>query len=231
MKEKLFQALKQAYSQLGLGDSILQAQADSLSALGFVTDENLQNVVSAQKDFLTSLQKTADKRVSDAIAKAKTDAQTEFEAEEARKKTEKEAKEREEQANREKEEGMPDWYKREKAATEKLLKALIDSNKSMKEGYDAMKKENDTFKANKAAEARNNLILSKAKELGVPQYRIDEGFVIADDADESKITEYLTKVANNSKAQNLPGNKGMFPLADMAPSKESVDAIAKSLVK
>lgn len=41
MKEKIFQALKLAYSNLGLSDEILQGQADALSASGLVTDDNL----------------------------------------------------------------------------------------------------------------------------------------------------------------------------------------------
>ena len=36
MKEKIFQALKLAYSNLGLSDEILQGQADALSASGLI---------------------------------------------------------------------------------------------------------------------------------------------------------------------------------------------------
>lgn len=230
-KEKIFQALKQAYAQLGLGDTILQAHAESLAAIGFVTDENLATVVAAQKQFLEGLQKANDKRVTDAIAKAKTDAKSEYEAEVARKKAEKEAKEREEQLRREKEKGMPDWYKLEKAAADKTMKELLDSMKVMKSGYDAMKTENDKFKAEKALSERKNSIISKAKELGIPQWRIDEGFVIADDADDNAITAHLATVSNNVKAQLLPGDRHSFPLSDDKPDKDVVKAIAKSMVK
>lgn len=71
MKEKIFNALKQAYSSLGLGDEILQGHAESLEATGLVTDENLNVIVSSQKTFLSSLQSGMDKRVTDAINKAK----------------------------------------------------------------------------------------------------------------------------------------------------------------
>lgn len=231
MKEKIFQKLKQGYSHLGLGDDVLQAHAESLAALGFVTDENIDNVVNAQKPFLEGLQKNYDKRVTSATAKAKEDAKKELEDIAKVAAEEKARKEKEERERRGKEKEMPDWYKAEKEASEKTIKELLESVKTMKEGYDAMKSENDRFKAEKTAAERKNSIISKAKELGIPQYRIDEGFAIADDADESKITEYLTKVATNTKLQTLPSNKGVYPLSDGAPSKENVDAIAKAIVK
>ena len=231
MKEKIFQKLKQGYSHLGLGDEVLQAHAESLAALGFVTDENIDNVVNAQKTFLEGLQKNYDKRVTSATAKAKEDIKKELEDAAKAAAEEKARKEKEERERREKEKEMPDWYKAEKEASDKTIKELLESVKTMKEGYDAMKSENDKLKAERTAAERKNSIISKAKELGIPQYRIDEGFAIADDADESKITEYLTKVATNTKSQALPGNKGTFPLSDGAPSKESVEAIAKAMVK
>lgn len=229
MKEKIFQKLKQGYSHLGLGDDVLQAHAESLAALGFVTDENIDNVVNAQKTFLEGLQKNYDKRVTSATAKAKEDTKKELEDAAKAAAEEKARKEKEERERREKEKEMPDWYKAEKEASDKTIKELLESVKTMKEGYDAMKSENDKLKAERTAAERKNSIISKAKELGIPQYRIDEGFAIADDADESKITEYLTKVATNTKSQALPGNKGTFPLSDGAPSKESVENIAKAM--
>ena len=225
MKQKIFQKLKQAFSNLGLGDEVLQAHAESLAPLGLVTDENIDNVVNAQKPFLESLQKNYDTRVTSATAKAKEAAKKEFE--DAAKETAR--KEREERERQKKEKEMPDWYKAEKEASDKTIKELLASVKTMKEGYDAMKSENDKFKAEKTAAERKNSIISKAKELGIPQYRIDEGFAIADDADESKIMEHLTKVATNTKSQALPSNKGVYPLSDGAPSKEVCDNIVKAM--
>lgn len=71
MKEKIYQSLKQAYSNLGLSDDILQGHAEALDATGFVTDENLAITVAAQKTFLSSLQSGIDKRVTDAVNKAR----------------------------------------------------------------------------------------------------------------------------------------------------------------
>lgn len=71
MKDKIFQSLKQAYSSLGLGDALLQAQAETLASLGFVTDENLDAVVKAQETQLKAYQAANDKRVADALTKVK----------------------------------------------------------------------------------------------------------------------------------------------------------------
>ena len=230
MKTKIFQKLKQEYSHLGLGDNVLQAHAEALNAIGLVTDENIENVVSAQKGFLENLQKENDKRVTDATAKAKTSAKKEFE-EEAAKAAERKAKEDAERIEREKKEKeMPDWYKAEKSQNDKLMKEMLESNKALTESLNLIKSENEAFKKKEAEEARKNLIVSKAKELGIPQYRIDEGFVIPSDADETTISEHLTMVSNNIKKQSLPGSKTAFPQSDGKVEKSETDAIAKSLV-
>lgn len=231
MKDKIFQKLKQEYSHLGLGNGILQAHAESLASLGLVTDENIDTVVAAQKSFLTNLQKDTDTRVTEAQKKAKESAKTEYEAEAKRKAEDEEKRRAEDAARKEKEKEMPEWYKAEKAANEKLLKELAESNKALKEDYNAMKEENDKFKTEKARSERANSIISKAKELGIPQWRIEEGFNIADDADDAAISEHLSKVSNNIKAQSLPGNRTVFPQADGKVTKADTDAVAKSLCK
>lgn len=248
MKEKIFQKLKQEYSHLGLGKEVLQAQADALAATGIVTDENIDIIVSSQAPFLESIQKANDQRVTDAQKKAKEDAKKEFEAkaEADKKKAEEDAKKAEEEAKRkadeealrkEQEKQMPEWYIKEREANAKriadsddMLRKLAESNELLRKGLEAMKQENATFKLEKAALDRKNLILSKAKELGIPEYRIKEGFSIAEDADETAITDYLTEVSNNIKAFALPTNREAFPLAGKELKKEEIDSIAKTLV-
>lgn len=226
MRDKIFQKLKQEYSHLGLGKEVLQAQADALAATGIVTDENIDIIVSSQKAFLESVQKANDQRATDAQRKAKEDALKEYEAQK-----EKERKAAEDEAKRkELEKQMPDWYVKEKQASDDMLKKLAESNELLRKGLEAMQSENSAFKAEKAAAERKNLILSKAKELGIPEYRIKEGFSIADDADESAITSYLTEVSNNIKAFALPSNKEAFPMSGPELKKEELDSIAKSLV-
>lgn len=226
MRDKIFQKLKQEYSHLGLGKEVLQAQADALAATGIVTDENIDIIVSSQKAFLESVQKANDQRATDAQRKAKEDALKEYEAQKEREKraAEDEAK------RKEQEKQMPDWYVKEKQASEDMLKKLAESNELLRKGLEAMQQENTAFKAEKAAAERKNLILSKAKELGIPEYRIKEGFSIADDADEAAITEHLTSVSNNIKAFSLPSNKEAFPLSGAELKKEDLDSVAKSLV-
>lgn len=226
MRDKIFQKLKQEYSHLGLGKEVLQAQADALAATGIVTDENIDIIVSSQKAFLESVQKANDQRATDAQRKAKEDALKEYEAQK-----EKERKAAEDEAKRkELEKQMPDWYVKEKQASDDMLKKLAESNELLRKGLEAMQNENTAFKAEKAAAERKNLILSKAKELGIPEYRIKEGFSIAADADEAAITEHLTSVANNIKAFSLPSNKEAFPMSGPELKKEDLESIAKSLV-
>lgn len=290
MTKKIFEALKQAYKSLGLGDVILQAQAEALNATGLVTDENLESIVSSQKGWLESLQKNNDKRVADAINKAKADtkaaidtavadalakAEAERKAqEEARAKEEAEkaaaeaaakaaaeAKAKEEQeriealqranvseevqkqfaeirknyeealASRkaEQETYQQSIAEYQKQMEERIAK-MLEENKSLSSSIKAMQDEKAAIEAQKMAEARQNMILSKAKELGVPQTRIDEGFAIADTLDEAGITEYLTKVANNSKVVKLPTGGTAAPLANGEPDKAEIASLAASLI-
>lgn len=292
MKAKIFNALKTNYSQLGLGDEILQEHADALAKLGLVTDDNLNVVISAQGDYLAKLQKLNDKRVNEAVAKTKKEAEDEAakrKAEEdakakaaaeeaAKKKAEEEAaakkaaeeaaakKAAEEEAARKAEElrknnEIPEWFKKmqeesmaaakkqqeayeaqikamqEAAAKsqkqyEESFKQLNETNAGLLKGYEAMKKEAEDAKAAKAKIDRQNFILNKAKELGVPQWRIDEGFVIANDATEDAITAQLSTIANNVKTNVLPNRPNAFPMAESGEiSKEELKSIAQSIVR
>lgn len=226
MRDKIFQKLKQEYSHLGLGKEVLQAQADALAATGIVTDENIDIIVSSQKSFLESIQKANDQRATEAQRKAKEDAVKEYEAQKEREKAAAEA----EAKRKEQEKQMPDWYVKEKQASEEMLRKLAESNELLRKGLEAMQTENTAYKAEKAAAERKNLILLKAKELGIPEYRINEGFSIAADADEAAIVEHLTSVANNIKAFSLPSNREAFPMSGPELKKEELDSIAKSLV-
>ena len=184
MKEKIFQALKLAYSNLGLSDEILQGQADALSASGLVTDDNLATVVQGQKAFLTSLQSGIDKRVTDAVNKAK----------------EKEAASGGEQNKQQPENEEPEWFKKYKAEQEQR--------------YSTLKTENDAFKAEKSRAERNSLISSK--ELGIPEWRMKEGFAITDEMDETAITTYLSGIKQNIVTAGLETKDSAFPLSTPA---------------
>lgn len=320
MKDKIFQSLKQAYSSLGLGDALLQAQAETLASLGFVTDENLDAVVKAQETQLKAYQAANDKRVADALSKVKEAADKDKKTaetaaaekqgelqkliDELTKKAEAQTSELQKQADELKkqqelqkqladlqkkaEQQTADFEKR-KAALLDLIngtkpedkpetpkdpqpkpeqpqdkpfdldafrKSLIDgfnkqmksytdanaqqtaeilaTNKSLAEQVQALVKENAEYKAAQAAENRRNFILSKAKELQIPEWRISEGFTIPADADEAAITTTLTTVSNNIRANMLPQDGVSVPDLGGGNSTEvkaQMDKIAEALVQ
>ena len=102
--------------------------------------------------------------------------------------------------------------------------------KQQEERYNAIKAESDTLKAEKAKNDRANLISAKAKELGIPEWRMKEGFVIADDADEKTIGDYLANVQKNLVTAGLEGKGSGFPMSTPeAQGKELAKAWAETL--
>lgn len=241
MVEKIFNALKQEFSYLGLGDSVLRPYAESLGACGFVTDDNLNDVVSKQKSSLEAIQKANDKRAADAMktaeekAEAKRKAAEEAEAkkaEEAAKKVEEEkAKKAAEEKAVENKEDTPEWFKAYQTAQEEKFKEALEKNKALEDSLKSLQDENAKFKTEQDAAKRNSFIASEAKRLGVPEWRSKEGFSISTDMDEKAITEYLSQVANNVKANMLPEEKMGFPKFDGKATKEEIDKIADNLLK
>lgn len=202
MKEKIFQALKLAYTNLGLSDEILQGQADALAATGLVTDDNLATVVQGQKTFLSSLQSGIDKRVTDAVNKAK----------EKGGETAGGGEQTKTQPNNEE----PEWFRQYK--------------KQQEERFSSLQKENETFKAEKSRAERNSLISSKAKELGIPEWRMKEGFAITEEMDETAINTYLSGIKQNIVTAGLEKKDSAFPLSTPAEkSKELAKQWAESL--
>ncbi|ROS92311.1 hypothetical protein EEL36_08795 [Muribaculaceae bacterium Isolate-043 (Harlan)] len=248
MKAKIFAKLKQEYSSLGLGDEYLMSKADSLAATGLVTDDNIDAVVACQRKELEGLQKANDKRVTDALEKERKKHEEETrkkeqEAEEARRKAEEEAAAKKKgehtdpvtnpdvEALRKQVEELTAAGKKRDEEYAANLKTLTESRDSLGKQVKELVDKNAASEAAAAKAARNAMIMAKAKELGVPQWRIDEGFTIAEDASEEVITETLTKVANNINTNILPGSRGGFPLAGNEPTKEDLASIAASLVK
>jgi hypothetical protein len=323
MKDKIFAALKQEYSNLGLGDTLLQAQAESLANLGFVTDENLEAIVKAQANGLKAIQAANDKRVGDALAKSAKEKETAAkelqaqvdelsqqieadrktltkQAEELKAAQELQAKLDELKAQTEKQnaeyekkkadlmalitgeqpqsqqekptapvtppvpqlqpvaqpEPKPEpkaqpafdeaafrkqldkeWTKKLEAITTSngsQIQQMLDANKELAAQVQALVKENTEYKAQKAAENRRNFILNKAHELGIPEWRINEGFSIADNADETAITNTLTTVSNNIRANVLPQNGVAMPTnvgVNNPDASAAIEAIASQLVQ
>lgn len=198
MKDKIFNLLKQTYLNLGLSDDILQGQAEALANTGLVTDDNLQAVIDGQKPFLSSLQSGIDKRVTDAVNKAK-------------------AEKKEDTA-----EGG------EQTKTEPDLQKLIEEAIAIK--LSPIQEELNAYKAKEQQGARANMIASKAKELGIPEWRAKEGFAITPEMDEAAITSYLASVKQNIVTAGLESSNasGVLSTSD-DKAKESADEWARNL--
>lgn len=257
MKEKIFAKLKQEYSALGLGDAVLKSHASALAATGLVTDDNIDAVVASQRGELESLQKSNDKRVTDALEKERKKHEEEAkQAADATAKLKQRIEELEKANNKPEPTPAPGNNPTPVPSTDarydelkKMLEDLIASGKTKDDAHAAAVAANDKARQeleakvkeltdkNAAAEAaaakaaRNSMILAKAKELGVPQWRIDEGFNLAEDATEETIAETLTKVANNISTNLLPGNRGVFPISGGEPTKEDIASLAATIVK
>ena len=209
MKEKILVALKTKYSNLGFGAKALDGVASILEKS--VTDESqIETAVSGVEPFLKVFQSDADRARTEYNAlkglydelKAKSEASPANGGGQGKK--------------NEPDDEEPAWFKAYK--------------KQQEERYNAIKAESDTLKAEKAKNDRANLIAAKAKELGIPEWRMKEGFVIADDADEKTIGDYLANVQKNLVTAGLEGKGSGFPMSTPeAQGKELAKAWAETL--
>lgn len=119
-------------------------------------------------------------------------------------------------------------YNEQMEAQSKTIKELQET--IQKQAEEAKAKEEAAAKA-KAKADHDAKILSKAKELGIPESRINEGFTLSDDATDEAIETYLFKVANNYKALQQPQFGGSYRASEGEPTKEDVDNVAASLVQ
>ena len=119
-------------------------------------------------------------------------------------------------------------YNEQMEAQSKTIKELQET--IQKQAEEAKAKEEAAAKA-KAKADHDAKILSKAKELGIPESRINEGFTLSDDATDETIETYLSKVANNYKALQQPQFGGSYRASEGEPTKEDVDNVAASLVQ
>lgn len=244
MNEKILSLLKQTYSSFGLGDALLKAIADGLAA--GATEENIESLVASQKPILEAMQKANDKRATDAVNKAKAEAEAAAKAakdEDERRRAEL-AKQIEQLQNELKAQGggnnnnppksneVPDWFTAEQKRVAEQMQQMMEGNKKMLESLTALKKENDAFKAAKAAEERASYISKTARELGVPEWREKEGFSITDKMTDDEIKTYLTEVSNNIRTNMTGSNRfGVPQFPDNAETtKESAKRVAAALV-
>lgn len=201
MKDKIFQSLKTKYSKLGLGDKVLDAHAAMLAGLNIVTDENLEQVVTGQDIALREFQKVADQeRTARATA------------------------ERERQALEEKLNGVGGNPPAPNVLSSDEIAAIVQAE--LDKHVKPLKQQLAEKEAAEARLARAQKITTKAKELGVPEWRINEGFVIADDADDTAIEGVLKGVKQNIVTAGLE-EKSAFPLAT---AQSVIDDDAKAFV-
>lgn len=229
MKNKIFNRLKQEYARLGLDDNFLLGLAESLANSGFVTDENIEGVVSAQKAYLESMQKSNDKRVQDAVDKAKKAAEDAQSAKIAD--LEKQlAEARERQTPPPSGDQVPDWYKakeKEREEKEKAYQQQIDDLKKAKEDADKAKAEAE---AARVAAQRLESINKKAKEKGIPDYITKRGFgSLPADADDTAIDTYLSEYAQELKTNLLPGKNSIPQVNGEKADKAETDAFVDKL--
>lgn len=112
-----------------------------------------------------------------------------------------------------------------------MMAEMTANHNALKADYDALKAENESVKQQKAVAARRQFIEDEARKLGIPQYRIDEGFVIADDATEQAIAETLGKVASNMRTAMLPGSNSLnLPGNADKPTDATIADFAKAIV-
>lgn len=230
MKDKIFKRLKQEYAHLGLDDTFLLGLAESLANSGFVTDENIEGVVSAQKAYLESMQKSNDKRVQEAVDKAKKAAQEEQSAKIADLEKQLEEAKSKQTPPPSADKDIPEWYKakeKEREEKEAAYQNQIDELKKAKEEADRQKSEAE---AARVAAQRLESINNKAKEKGIPDYIIKRGFgSLPADADDAAIDTYLSEYAQELKTNLLPGKNSIPQGNGDKADKAETDAMVGKL--
>lgn len=204
MKTKILSALKTKYSNLGFNTKALDGVAAVL-AQTVTEDSQIEDAVTGVEGLLRVFQAEIDR--------GRTEYNTlKTQHEELLKKHSQNG----EGGNHNEPNDEPAWFTAYKEQQAQL--------------FNAIKSESEAMKAEKAKTERNNLIANKAKELGIPEWRVKEGFVIADDADEASITKYLSDIQTNLVTAGLDG-KGKFPLAgDGVASKDETDKIVSGMI-
>lgn len=241
-------------------DNIETVVASQKSFLESLQRDNDRRVTDAKKKFeeAQKAKEEAERKAAEEEAKKKADEEAKKAAEEAEKKRLEELAKKnempdylkkyfEEQAAEKK--ASDEARTKEREEFKKLVETLTQKNtdqaktyneqmeaqsKIIKELQETIQKQAEEAKAKEEAAAKADhdaKILSKAKELGIPESRINEGFTLSDDATDEAIETYLSKVANNYKALQQPQFGGSYRASEGEPTKEDVDNVAASLVQ
>lgn len=211
MLEKILAALKTKYSNIGFGDKAFQGVAAFLATT--VTEEDkIDEAVSGVEALLKSFQGDVDKRVSDAVAKAKKEAVKEPPKEDEKDKT------KDPEKVESKKDDVPEW-----------AKVLIESNKTLSEKLAKFEGENQS-------KTRKQLLNEKLE--GVPDIFKNatlRGFGKMKFDSDDEFNEYLNEVAidaenarkelSESGISSIGANasKGVKPGAITTKVKEATD--------
>ena len=201
MKEKILVALKTKYKTFGFGDKAFDGVADYLSKT--VTEESaIETAIGGVENLLKAFQGDID-----TVRNEKSGLQKQLD----------ELKSKGDESKKDEKQPPADDL-------DAKLEALISAKVA------PLQEKLTAYETKEAKATRQAQILGKAKELKISQERIDEGFVIADDADETAINTYLSKVAQNEVARGLEQSKG-FPIdTNKTPSKEELDGILGNIL-
>ena len=200
MKEKILSALKTKYSNLGFGDKAFDGVAEFLSKT-ITKEEEVETGIAGVEMLLKAFQGDIDKVRTELSTKTK-------ELEDLKKKSPVPPNpEPPKPADDE-----PAWFKAWKEEQTKKLEAL--------------EKENQVFKAEKAKETRAAQIAAKVKELGIPDWRM-KGVAVPDELDETGITNFLTEIKQELVTQGLSGK---VESGSLVGKTEQLKELAGSLV-
>lgn len=200
MKEKIFQSLKQTFSsKYGVSDEVLQGYAESLAATGLVNDENLATVIQGQESALRAFQKNFDR-----VRKEGSDYKKELDELKAK-------------------DGKPEVKPEEKTEEKPdLAKLVVDAvNAAVKPLSDKL----TMIETEKEQATRQEQILAKAKEYGVPESQAKR-YSIPNDVD---LDTYFKDAAQELKNEGFAGV--VPPESGDSTTKSDDDAIAELIGK
>lgn len=206
MKEKIFQAIKSSIidpktGKTSISDKTINTYVDVIAA-GITEESQIATAIVPHVNVLKEMQANINSVAAAAVTEKETALKTEHEAAIAALK------------------GTPPAV-----ATPPDVKALVE------EAIKPLKEKLSGYELNEKRTQRQQLIASKAKELGIPEWRQKEGFNISDETDEAGITTYLTSIKTNLVTAGLEGkNEGAFSLATTEDQqKEQAKSWASSL--
>jgi len=211
MKEKIFQALKTKFKNLGFGDKAFEGVAAYL-ATTITEEDQIETGIAGVEPLLKSFQGDIDKRVNDAVSKAKADAKTE--AEEELKKKQQNQDPSTPPAGGKSEPGTPD-------SAEQLKALFADVAKPLVESVQALQAEIQTIKSTKTAETRKSRLEETLKEAN-PKYKesILKAFARMNFEKDDDFDAYLAEVSEDAKGfVQDEADKGLSDLSKIGGAK------------